>query len=248
MPVDSLSISTAASRHAHALKPCVWGAAALVTIAAGFAGLDRWFYESVATQLNTPDPIDRDFYHLTLPLWDAVRFFPHIIGVSVCLLIILWFRPHGRRRAILAALVILVAAFSANLAQQLIGRIRPNLANSAWAFLPPGAGLMHHAPVGFPSGEVATAFALAFVLRRQFRRRAGIAIVLAALVALARVLFGMHYISDVACGALFGWTAAAAATRLLLGAWLRLGRRRRQRTSRTQNEPSSLRHEPASAN
>lgn len=195
---------------------------ALVVVIAGFAGLDRWFYESVARRLCTPSPVDADFYHVTKPFWNVVRLFPHVLGGSVAYLCVLALRRHGWRRANLAMLAVAIAAVGANLAQDAIGRLRPDQADSATAFAPLFAGLRQRTPVGFPSGEVATAFAMAGALRREFRKLGWMFYALAGLVVVTRVLFGMHYASDAAAGAVFGWWVemrSHAALLLMLRRW-----------------------------
>lgn len=198
---------------------------AALLLAAGLCGLDRLFYESVSLRLNTPSPIDADFYNLTKPVWNLVRFFPHIVGVAAAALLIGVWRPRGVSRAVVAAVTVLAVALAANLLQDIIGRARPNQSVSAWDFFTRGAaapGWFFREGVGFPSGEAATGFALAFVLWREFPRFGRFFLTLAALVLVSRALFGMHYLSDVMAGALFA-LAVAPPLRLFL---LRLIRRR----------------------
>ena len=57
----------------------------------------------------------------------------------------------------------------------------------------------------FPSGHASNAFACAWVLFRKDRGRLGIpALIVAILISLSRVFCGIHYPSDVLCGALIG--------------------------------------------
>ena len=196
---------------------------AVLAIVVGFAGFDRWFYETVALRLNTPSPVDADFYHATHPIWDLVRLFPHVLGGSIAYVCVLTLRRHGWRRANLALLGVAVAAIVANVAQDGIGRLRPNQAESALAFTPLFAGFQQQTPVGFPSGEVATAVALAAALRREFRSAGSLFLAMAGLVIVARVLFGMHYFSDVVAGAVLGWWVEGFARRVLLSVWRRKG-------------------------
>ena len=206
----------------------VAAAAAIVAVIVVLAlFFDRWFYESVALRLNTPSPADADFYHATLPVWDIIRYFPHLVGVAAaygCILV----RRRRWRPANVALVSVLVAALVANAAQDVTGRLRPNHAESAWAFTAPLAGLHERVPVGFPSGEVATAFALAAALRRVFRKVGAAFYVVAVGVGVARALFGMHYLSDVFAGAVVGLYVEAHARSMAL----RLLHRRRLRGHR----------------
>lgn len=57
----------------------------------------------------------------------------------------------------------------------------------------------------FPSGHTASSFAAAGILYRKLPRRFGIpAVILAALIGLSRLYLGVHYPSDVLCGAISG--------------------------------------------
>lgn len=187
-------------------------AAGMVTVL-GFAGADRWFYEVVAQRLHTASETDLDFYSVTNPFWHFVRFFPHLIGGLLAYFAVLAFHRMGLTYANAALLTVLPAAFAANLAQDTLGRYRPNQAESHLAFAPPFAGLQALAsggsePVGFPSGEAATSLALALVLSRCFPRGRVVFYTVAGLVCLERCLHGKHYLSDVAVGAALGYYLA----------------------------------------
>jgi undecaprenyl-diphosphatase len=64
----------------------------------------------------------------------------------------------------------------------------------------------------FPSGHAATAFAGALAVGRMWKRGRGALWGLAALIAFSRVYLGVHYVSDVAAGALIGTIVAYMAT------------------------------------
>ena len=68
----------------------------------------------------------------------------------------------------------------------------------------------------FPSGHTTAAFTIAGVLAFGLRSRwvLGLAIVVATLVGLSRIVVGAHWPADVAGGAALGWLSAAA------GSWL----------------------------
>jgi len=108
-----------------------------------------------------------------------------------------------------------VAALLANVAQGAIGRLRPNQAASALTFAPPFSELLTKERVCFPSGEAATAFALACVAARFLPRWRAAFYAIAGLTAAARLVNGAHYVSDVVAGAVFGVVVAG-----LLFRWL----------------------------
>jgi len=62
----------------------------------------------------------------------------------------------------------------------------------------------------FPSGHTLHAVAFTAVMTSYFREWAGLLIAFSALVALSRVVLGLHYPTDVAAGALLGGALAAA--------------------------------------
>ncbi len=146
-------------------------AGALVLL--GLAGLDQWFYEHVSCVLNTMEhrPLDRCFYSVTQPFWLACRLvFGHVIGGAVIYGLIVVLHPHRWTAATAGLVAVVVAATLANVAQRAIGRLRPNRAESHLTFTQPAHALFRRAPVSFPSGEAATAFALASALSRLFAR------------------------------------------------------------------------------
>ncbi|MBL8879146.1 MAG: phosphatase PAP2 family protein [Phycisphaerales bacterium] len=197
---------------------------ALCVVAGGFLGLDRWVYENISLRLNTPSPTDSDFYHLTIPIWDAIRFYPHIVGAAITFVAIVAVRRNGIRRANVALAAGLFSAFAAHFAQEAVGRYRPNHSQTGREFAAPLSGLRHKIAAGFPSGEVATACAMTWLLSREFRRLQGVFVALAIATAVARCAFGMHYLSDVVFGGLFGfWLCAAVQWATLKG--LRAARR-----------------------
>jgi membrane-associated phospholipid phosphatase len=77
-------------------------------------------------------------------------------------------------------------------------------------FKAPGSELLRKHEVSFPSGEAATGFALACVLTRLFPRGRPAFYAGGSLAALARLVNGAHYVSDVAAGAMLGVLVAGA--------------------------------------
>lgn len=169
---------------------------------AGFMGIDRWFYEVVSLRFNTPRPFDADSYHRTKALWNLARFWPHVTGGACCYVAIFAFARRGFRKANAALFAVLVTALTAHVLQCGISRARPNQSNSAMTFLGAFESGFKAKGVGMPSGEVATATAMSLIIGFAFPRRRAVAWIPTGLVILARLLPGMHYLSDVAAGSL----------------------------------------------
>jgi glycosyltransferase involved in cell wall biosynthesis/membrane-associated phospholipid phosphatase len=134
-----------------------------------------------------------------------------VAGLALLIIAGLVFR---RRRLVVAGAFALASAgvglAVAWVVAQAVDRPRPFVAHRAiHAFLP------HAADASFPSDHVTAAFAIgsALVLRLGFRWTP--VLVAAALLAVARVVVGVHYPSDVVAGALIG-TAAAVAVYLVV--------------------------------
>lgn len=197
-------------------------AGALVVIVAGFLGLDRWFYEHVSLSLETQDQFgNRDFYSVTKPFWLVCRYaFGYgLVGLAV-LVVLLVLKPENWRGPTAALLAVVITALVVNGAQAAIGRLRPNQAPTHLAFTQPFAELFTKQKVSFPSGEAATALATAYVLGRLLPRWKAAFYAAGTLAAVARLVNGAHYLSDVAAGALLGILVA----RLFLDAVLRSAR------------------------
>jgi len=195
----------------------VWLGTAAAVIALGFLGFDRWFYEHVSLVLNTEDrPLDRDFYAVTKPFWETWRWvFGSVVGIVTLGVVATILQP--RRWAFYLAGLVSIAgtALLANGLQGAIGRLRPNQAASALAFAPPLSQLVSKERVGFPSGEAATAFALACVAARLWPRGKSCFYAAAAFVAVARLVNGAHYPSDVVAGGVLGVLAGGVFFRWL---------------------------------
>ncbi|MGD8453351.1 MAG: phosphatase PAP2 family protein [Phycisphaerae bacterium] len=171
----------------------------------GLLGLDQVFYREVSLRLQTANPLDRDFYHVTKPVWLALR----LIGGSLVGTLIMYFvvmATHARswRTANVALVSVLCAVVVANVAQAAIGRQRPNQAGGQLAFTTPMVSLFERQGVCFPSGEAAMAFALACVLSRLYPGGRAAFYVLAVCTASARLVNGAHFLSDVVAGAMAG--------------------------------------------
>ncbi len=186
-------------------------AAGVVVVVAGWCGLDRVFYENVSLRLETPRRGDQDFYTATRWFWLMCRYgFGHVFGVALAYFAILALHPRGWRAANAALAGVIAAAAIANFAQGAIGRLRPNQADSQWAFTQPTLNPFTRKEVGFPSGEAATGLALAVVLTRLAPRGWPAFYACGGLAAISRLINGAHYPSDVAAGAMLGWLVGGA--------------------------------------
>lgn len=133
-------------------------------------------------------------------------------AVLVVLVAVVFLVPWAERRqerrsgAVLATASAALALLINQPIAHAVERLRPYLAHPTHAHL---LIARSHDP-SFPSDHATGAFALAFALRLYDRTLGTILLVLAALLAFARVYVGTHYPGDVAAGALIGVAVAAA--------------------------------------
>lgn len=135
----------------------------------------------------------------------------------VAFLVIGGHRRQDTRRAVVAAgLSAGVALLLANVVSTLVDRPRPFVAHHEAVHL----FAKHAADPGFPSDHTTAAFAIAVALLLRQRAWGVVVLVLAALLAVARVAMGVHYPTDVLGGAALGSLVAIAlwhpAVRVLL--------------------------------
>jgi undecaprenyl-diphosphatase len=114
-----------------------------------------------------------------------------------------------RRRALISASALAVAASglavgAASLIAAIVARPRPFVAHPQIHLF-----LAHAADPGFPSDHATAGFAIAAVLMARLGRRALPVLLAAAVLAVSRVLVGVHYPLDVVAGALLGSAVAA---------------------------------------
>jgi undecaprenyl-diphosphatase len=114
-----------------------------------------------------------------------------------------WRSASGRHGVVAACFSALLALGIAHIVADLWARPRPYLAHpDAHLFIAPSHD------TSFPSDHATAAFAIAVALLLRHRKAGVLALVLAALLGIARVAVGTHYPSDVVAGALIGTAAA----------------------------------------
>lgn len=110
--------------------------------------------------------------------------------------------PKKTRQVGIMALIALIGSFIINnvILKNLIARTRPYDVVSGVKLL-----IERQSDFSFPSGHTGSSFAVAVVLYKELPKKYGVpALMLATLIGLSRIYLGVHYPSDVMCGALFG--------------------------------------------
>lgn len=146
------------------------------------------------------------------------RLFAHIESVGTVLIalaaVLLWLlaRPGSGPKWKLAATTASISAILAFLAHTVIAaiwnRTRPCIVHPAahtWI------ACKHDG--SFPSDHASAAFAIAFAVFFFSRRAGGLFLLAAALIAVGRVIVGVHYPGDVLAGLLVGFIVAVVVTR-----------------------------------
>ncbi len=113
-------------------------------------------------------------------------------------------RRQGPRAAVAAGASAALALGVAQIVSHLIERPRPYAGHVIHLFV------ARSADASFPSDHATAAFAIAVAIWLRSRRLGWAALVLAAALAVGRVVVGAHYPSDVAAGAALGSIAALA--------------------------------------
>ncbi len=141
------------------------------------------------------------------PVMKAASFLGDNGLIWIALTVLLLLLPRTRRGGLDVCLSLAFATALNNLVlKKLIARPRPFLTIETLELIV--------APLkssSFPSGHACAAFAAAFALTRAFGKKGAWAYLPAALIALSRIYVGIHYPSDVLCGAVFGTVCALIA-------------------------------------
>ena len=127
------------------------------------------------------------------------------IAIAVVLLIFKKTRRHGIQLALcLVASLIINNAILKNV----VARPRPFTEIEGLTVML-SSKLADAGSWSFPSGHAGGSFAAAYSISRSFGKKASLVWVVAALVALSRPYIGVHYLTDIICGALFATLGAA---------------------------------------
>lgn len=180
-------------------------------IAIGFAGVDWRVYEWCRT-LNSDRAYEMDFYRRTKWFWDAIRLPVTLPGGLVIYFLLLALHKRGWIVANAGFAAVVLTTLTAFVAQRTIARVRPNQAADKLEGYDDFVVQLQNAPqltfmtppVCFPSGEATGAFALATLITIAFPRFAWFVYPYAALVAVARLVQGSHFVSDLVAGAALG--------------------------------------------
>lgn len=116
------------------------------------------------------------------------------------------------RKAGIMSLAALLGSFIIDnmLLKNLVARIRPYEVIGGLQLL-----IEKQSDFSFPSGHTGSSFAAAVILYRELPKKWGIpALVLAALIGFSRLYLGVHYPTDVICGALIGSLIAVTVRRI----------------------------------
>lgn len=139
------------------------------------------------------------------PILNPIMIFITTLGdggtIWILLTIGLLIPKKTRKIGVMSALALLGSLlFNNNLIKLLVRRPRPFVTFPELQILIPTPS-----EFSFPSGHTSSSFAAAMVLYRNLPKKAGIpAMVLAALIGISRLYIGVHYLTDVIAGALFG--------------------------------------------
>lgn len=114
--------------------------------------------------------------------------------------------PKKTRRASVLTLMALLVSYIINnvVLKNAVARTRPYEVIDSLQLL-----IQRQKDFSFPSGHTASSFAAAVVLYRRLPKKYGVLLmVLAVLISLSRLYVGVHYPSDVLCGAISGTVIA----------------------------------------
>lgn len=155
------------------------------------------------------------FQQLRNPITDPIMGFFSVIGnkgcVWIAIAILLLIFKKTRRHGIQLAFCLLASLLINNIIlKNLVARPRPfTVIEELTVMLAPK--LADAGSWSFPSGHTGSSFAAAYSISRSFGKKGSWAWIVAALISLSRPYIGVHYLTDVICGALFGILGAVLA-------------------------------------
>ena len=133
----------------------------------------------------------------------CAKYLPLIFALALVVLWLSW-RPRNQWAALLAAASALLALGIGQLIGKAMPRPRPYLSHAVHQLIPPSLD------TSFPSDHATLGFAVGVMVWRYNKRAGAALLVLAAVMAFARVFVGAHYPGDVLGGALLGGLTSIA--------------------------------------
>ncbi len=132
----------------------------------------------------------------------CAKYLPVVFALALIALWLSW-RPRNQWAALLAGISAFVALGLGQLIGKAMPRPRPYLSHTVHQLIPPSLD------TSFPSDHATLGFAVAVLVWRYNRRAGAALLVLAVVLAFARVFVGAHYPADVLGGAVLGGVMSA---------------------------------------
>ena len=133
----------------------------------------------------------------------SAKYLPIVFALALIALYLSW-RPLNQRGAFLAGVSALLALGIGQLVGKSFPRPRPYLSHTVNQLIPPSLD------TSFPSDHAILGFSVAVMIWRYNRRVGAALLVLATIMAIARVFVGAHYPADVLGGAILGSVVSVA--------------------------------------
>jgi len=163
---------------------------------------------------STPDSLDYSIFRvvngwsgrsaaLDALMVGCAKYLPVVFALALIALWLSW-RPRNQWAALLAGISAFVALGFGQLIGRAMPRPRPYLSHSVHQLIPPSLD------TSFPSDHATLGFAVGLMVWRYNRRAGGALLVLAVVLAFARVFVGAHYPADVLGGAVLGGVTSLA--------------------------------------
>ena len=133
----------------------------------------------------------------------CAKYLPVVFALALIALWLSW-RPKNQWAALLAGISAFLSLGFAQLIGKAMPRPRPILSHAVHQLIPPSLD------TSFPSDHATLGFAVGVMVWRYNRRAGAALLVLAAVMAFARVYVGAHYPGDVVGGAVLGGATSVA--------------------------------------